>query len=66
MIVYMLLTLSIVQSIVQSILHIRERRDLYNRIMSRDFTEYKGQPIHGNTQSAHDRVLKRWRSKGGD
>ena len=50
---------------VQSILHLCERRDLYNRIMSRDFSEYKGEKC-GYTQSAHDRVLKRWRKKGGD
>lgn len=42
-----------------------ERKDLYNRIMSRDLSEYKG----GKTKSplsAHEKVLKRWREKEGD
>ena len=42
-----------------------ERRDLYNRIMSRDLSEYKGEKVKG-TLSAHEKVLKRWREKEGD
>ena len=53
--------------ILQVILHSIERRDLYNRIMSKSLTEYKQDttpPKH--TQSAHDRVLNKWRNKAGD
>lgn len=49
----------------QAILHCIERRDLYNRIMSRDLKEYKGQE-RSYMPSAHDRVLKRWRRKDAD
>lgn len=52
---------------VQQILHYRERKDLYNRIMSKSFTEYKDE---GKTPSysvpAHRRVMDRWRQKGGE
>lgn len=46
--------------VLQELLHRFERRDLYNRIMSKTFTEYKnlGQNY---VQSAHKKVLKRWR-----
>lgn len=54
--------------VVQSFLHFIERRDMYNRLMSRDLTEYKKggakPPIH--IPSAHERVLKKWRDKAGD
>lgn len=42
-----------------------ERKDLYNRIMSRNLTEYKGEKCV-SAKSAHDRVLKRWRGKSGE
>lgn len=42
-----------------------ERKDLYNRIMSKNFTEYKGEK-HQSFKSAHDRVLEKWRGKDGD
>ena len=60
--------LLIVVIILQSLLHYRERRDLYNRLMSKDFTEYnqKNSPPPKPIPSAHDRVLKRWRNKVGD
>lgn len=51
--------------VVQHILHCYERRDLYNRIMSKNLTEYKGN-VPGYQMSAHERVLKRWRRKKGD
>ena len=52
--------------VIQQIIHHRERQDLYNRIMSKNLTEYKGESP-GYQVSAHKRVLKRWRnSKGGD
>ena len=44
----------------QELLHRSERRDLYNRIMSKTFTEYKN-PSQNYVQSAHKKVLKRWR-----
>ncbi|MBQ4556524.1 MAG: hypothetical protein IJA60_02620 [Clostridia bacterium] len=53
--------------ILQYIMHHFERKDLYNRIMSKDLTEYKGQKTN-YTPSAHEKVLKNWRrkSKGGE
>jgi hypothetical protein len=54
--------------IIQSIFHYVERRDMCNRLMSKNYTEYRqsdsSPPSH--ISSAHDRVLKRWRDKGGD
>lgn len=61
MIVYILCGIIIFQSII----HHFERKDLYNRIMSKNFTEYKGEKCI-SAKSAHDRVLKRWRGKGGE
>lgn len=50
----------------QQIIHHFERRDLYNRIMSKNLTEYKGD-TPGYQISAHKRVLNRWKMrKGGD
>lgn len=46
------------------VLQHHERKDLYNRIMSKTFTEYKGEPAPGYV-SAHKRVLNRWRDTGG-
>lgn len=54
--------------VMQSILHFIERRDMYNRLMSKSYTEYKKadsippKPI----PSAHERTLNRWRNKAGD
>lgn len=48
----------------QNILHSIERKDLYNRIMCGSAAEYKN--IHNdkskNPISAHDRVMRRWRT----
>ena len=54
--------------LIQALLHYSERRDLYDRLMSRDITEYKnsGNPPPKAIPSAHDRVLNKWRNKGGD
>ena len=54
--------------VLQSLLHFCERRDLYNRLMSKDFTEYNQnhKPPPKQVPSAHDRILKRWRNKAGD
>lgn len=50
----------------QQIIHHIERRDLYNRIMSKNLTEYKGESP-GYRVSAHKRALNRWRyRKGGE
>lgn len=49
--------------VLQSVIYHFERRDLYNRIMSKNLTEYKGDKCV-SVKSAHDRVLKKWR--GGD
>ena len=52
--------------VIQSVIHRFERKDLYNRIMSKNLTEYKGDSP-GYQVSAHKRVLNRWREhKGGD
>jgi hypothetical protein len=50
--------------IIQSIIHFVERRDMYNRLMSKNLSEYKqnGKPPE-HIPSAHDRVLKNWRNK---
>ena len=50
----------------QQIIHHVERKDLYDRIMSKNLTEYKGDSP-GYQISAHRRVLNRWRERrGGD
>lgn len=51
--------------ILQSIIHHFERKDLYNRIMSKNLMEYKGEKCI-SAKSAHDRVLNRWRGTDGD
>ena len=54
--------------VLQSIIHFIERRDMCNRLMSKNLTEYKQSdkkpPQH--IPSAHDRVLNKWRDKAGD
>ena len=50
--------------VLQSILHYSERKDLYNRIMSRSLDDYKGKPQHIIT--AHRRRLDEWRKKDGE
>ena len=53
--------------LIQQISHYFERKDLYNRIMSKSLTEYKddGKTPH-NPISAHRKVLDRWKQKGGE
>ena len=51
--------------ILQSIIHHFERKDLYNRIMSRNLADYKSEKLTSVTP-AHRRVLDRWRRKDGD
>lgn len=54
--------------IIQSIIHFIERRDMYNRLMSKSLSEYKHSdklpPKH--IPSAHELTLKKWRNKAGD
>jgi hypothetical protein len=52
----------------QQILHWLERRDLYNRLMSRDLTEYK-RAAGGGTgtearRTAHEKAIDKWRNGG--
>ena len=53
--------------VLQTVIHHVERRDMYNRLMSKSLSEYKqsGTPPPKHTPSAHDRVLKNWRDKAG-
>ena len=62
----MLEILLIAVIVLQDIMHRVERRDMYNRLMSKSLSEYKhsGSPPPKHIPSAHDRVLKDWRDKG--
>lgn len=51
--------------ILQSIIHAAERKDLYNRIMSKNLAEYKGE-MPRRTRSTHERLIQQWRGKGGE
>ena len=48
-----------------SVLHHFERRDLYNRLMSRDLSDYR-RVASGDTdehrETAHQKAIKKWRS----
>jgi hypothetical protein len=53
--------------IIQAFLHSIERRDMLNRLMSKDLTDYKqGGVPPKHIPSAHNRVLNKWRNKAGD
>lgn len=56
--------------VAQALLHRYERKDLYNRIMSRDYKDYKtADKPHPKHVSAHRKVIQKWRHKpieGGD
>lgn len=60
----------IVLIVAQDIAHRAERRDLYNRIMSKDYKEFKSKEnVHPKYVSAHKKILLKWRKKnvdGGD
>ena len=47
--------------VIQSILHYVEREKLCDRIMSRNLNEYKAKEPTQHYQSAHYRVLRKWR-----
>ena len=53
--------------VIQSLLHYVERRDMYNRLMSKNLTDYKqsGTLPPKHIPSAHSRVLQNWRDKAG-
>ena len=53
--------------ILQSVIHFLERRDMCNRLMSKNLTEYKqaGSPPK-HIPSAHSQVLSNWRKKAGE
>ena len=53
--------------VLQTVIHFFERRDMYDRLMSKNLSDYKtsGTPPH-HIPSAHNRTLNRWRSKVGD
>lgn len=54
----------------KSVVHKRERKDLYDRIMSKDLTEYSRNASAANQRkapaSAHKKVLEEWRNGGGE
>ena len=56
--------------IIQSVIHFIERRDMYNRLMSKSLTEYKqcdkAPPPKKHIPSAHEQTLRKWRNKAGD
>lgn len=53
--------------IIQAIFNRCERRDMLNRLMSKNLSEYKqGGVPPKHIPSAHDRVLQKWRNKAGD
>lgn len=52
--------------VIQAIFHFIERRDMSNRLMSKDLTEYKRAGFSSDKHtshipSAHERVLKNWK-----
>lgn len=51
--------------VIQSVIHHIERKDLYNRIMCKNITEYKGD-YERSQKSAHQSAIERWRNKGGE
>lgn len=53
----------------QSIAHRKERKDLYDRLMSKDLCDYKagtGERVKKPTVSAHQKAMDVWRNMGGD
>ncbi len=52
----------------QAVFHYAERRDLYNRIMCRDLTEYRsdsGKNPKSSLNARHDEIMKKWRDANG-
>ena len=66
MLLYVLLIAVIV---IQAIIHFIERRDMYDRLMSKDLSDYHNSgknPPKKHIPSAHEKTLQRWRNKAGD
>jgi hypothetical protein len=61
MICYILIGVVVAQQIVHAI----ERRDLYNRLMCRDLTDYKrntgGEADKETRSTAHEKAIDKWR-----
>lgn len=67
MMLNILLIALVLLNITQAIIHSVERRDMLNRLMSKDLIEYKQGTNHPkHIPSAHERVLNKWRNKVGD
>jgi hypothetical protein len=47
--------------LLKDLIHRIERKDLYNRLMARDLTEYKQEVSKSDTVQAHRKVLEKWR-----
>jgi predicted TPR repeat methyltransferase len=58
---YYIIGALILTIIIKDMLHKAERKDLYNRIMSKDLTEFKQDGHIKQMKSAHDRVMNKWR-----
>lgn len=53
--------------VIQVVIHYAERKDLYDRIMAKDYAEYKDEKpsnVHSGI-SSHSRALGKWRDTGG-
>ena len=53
---------------IQTLLHYIERRDMYNRLMSKNLAEYNNMnmPPPKHIPSAHELTLRKWRNTAGD
>lgn len=62
---YMLVCVLVLGAVIvaQDITHRAERRDLYNRIMSRNLTEFKGESRP--PYSKHKRIMENWNGEQG-
>lgn len=70
MILYVVIAALFVCNFLQIILHSVERKDLYNRLMARDYKEYVYTGTKNDNKnpllSAHAKRLEQWRNEGGD
>lgn len=51
--------------VLQAVMHYLERKDLYNRLMSKDLSEYKhfsGGYEEKPRETAHEKAIKAWRN----
>jgi hypothetical protein len=52
--------------ILENIIHYRERKDLYNRIMcgsAKEYKQFENEQPNKSYESAHRKVLKHWQNK---